>query len=62
LAQAEFSDIELQPVGGITFRYVEGPLARKLLPIYNLYEWLLMATRLDRIFGTFIISTASAGS
>ena len=61
LAQAEFTNIELQPVGGITFRYVEGPLARKLLPIYNLYEWLLMTTRLDRFFGTFIITTAQIG-
>ena len=58
LTQAGFSDIRLQPVGGMTFRFVEGPIARRLLPFYNLYEWLLMVTGLERFLGTFLISYA----
>jgi SAM-dependent methyltransferase len=61
LEQAGFSEVALRPLGGVTFRFVEGPLARRLLPLYNVYEWLLMVTGLERIFGTFLISHARAG-
>jgi len=58
LLEAGFSEVVLKAVGGMPFRYVEGPLARRLLPLYNLYEWLLQATGLERWFGTFLISSA----
>ena len=58
LLEAGFVDVVLKAVGGMPFRYVEGPLARRLLPLYNLYEWLLEVTGLERWFGTFLISSA----
>ena len=60
LAEAGFTNIALRPLGGITFRYVEGPVARQMLPLYNLYEWLLMLSGLDRVLGTFLIGHARA--
>ncbi|MCA9794404.1 MAG: hypothetical protein KC910_21500, partial [Candidatus Eremiobacteraeota bacterium] len=62
LKTAGFAAVILQPCGGMTFSYVEGPLARKLLPLYNLYEILLQLTGLDRIFGTFLVSVATKPS
>ena len=58
LLSAGFGRIRLQPSGGITFCYIEDSHWRLLLPLYNLYEVLLEATRLERIFGTFLISSA----
>lgn len=58
LAASGFEKIRMLPTGGMTFRYVEGPFARRLLPLYNLYEWFLQATRLERFWGTFLVCAA----
>lgn len=58
LRQAGFASVGLKAVGGMPFRFVEGRLARRLLPLYNLYEWLLQVSGLERWLGTFLISSA----
>jgi ubiquinone/menaquinone biosynthesis C-methylase UbiE len=55
-AQAGFQGISIRGAGGITYRYVEGRVARALLPIYNLYEELLNISPLQNRLGTFLIS------
>lgn len=59
LDQAGFIDITVQGLGGITFRFVESKLARTILPLYNLYEILMMLSPFQRTLGTFLISCAS---
>jgi ubiquinone/menaquinone biosynthesis C-methylase UbiE len=56
LAQAGFDGISVRGAGGITYRYVEGRVARAMLPFYNLYERLLNLSPLENRFGTFLIS------
>jgi SAM-dependent methyltransferase len=59
LAQAGFVQTRARGLSGIAFRYVEGRLARKLLPLYNRgYEPLIRWTGLQSIFGTFVVATA----
>lgn len=58
LAQAGFEKVQVRGVGGITFRYVAGPLARTLLPLYNTYEVLLKWSPLENLLGTFLVSFA----
>ena len=59
LIAAGFSDVRANGLSGIAYRYVEGRLARKLLPLYNhLYEPLIRWSTLQRILGTFIVATA----
>lgn len=58
LAEAGFRQVELVPIGGMTFCFVEGKVARLFLPLYNLYEVLLQYSGLERVFGTFLISSA----
>ena len=58
LATVGFERISVQGVGGITYRYVEGPVARMFLPLYNLYEELLRISPLENWLGTFLISFA----
>jgi SAM-dependent methyltransferase len=60
LVAAGFSDAQASGLSGIAFRYVEGGLARKLLPLYNhLYEPLIRWSSLQGILGTFIVATAT---
>lgn len=54
LQKAGFQNIAVQGVGGTTFRYVESPIARKLLPLYNLYEVALRSSPWENRFGTFL--------
>lgn len=56
LQQAGFGAISVGGTGGITYRYVEGRVARLFLPFYNLYEILLGMSALERRFGAFLIS------
>jgi SAM-dependent methyltransferase len=56
LAQAGFERISVRGVGGITYRYVEGRVARAILPLYNMYEKLLGMSPLENWLGTFLIS------
>ena len=59
LAAAGFSNVSVRGLSGITYRFVESSMARVILPLYNLYEILMMAWPLQNRFGTFLISTAS---
>jgi len=56
LQQAGFEAISVRGTGGITYRYVEGRVARRLLPLYNAYEMALGMSAVDRWWGTFLIS------
>ena len=56
LAKAGFEKIRVRGIGGISYRYVEGRVARILLPLYNLYEELLRMSPFENFFGTFLIS------
>lgn len=56
LRQAGFERISIQGVGGITYKYVEGRVARVFLPLYNFYEKLLRMSSLETRMGTFLIS------
>jgi dolichol-phosphate mannosyltransferase len=55
---AGFGCVSVRGIGGITYRYVEGRIARAFLPLYNLYERLLQSVPMEKKFGTFLISTA----
>ena len=62
LAEAGFSDVKVRGLSGIAYRYVEGRLARLVLPLYNrLYEPLIRWSGLERYLGTFLIATATKG-
>jgi SAM-dependent methyltransferase len=63
LVAAGFSDVRASGLSGIAYRYVEGRLARRFLPLYNhLYEPLIRWSSLQRILGTFIVATARQGA
>ena len=60
LVAAGFSDVRASGLSGIAYRYVEGALARKLLPLYNhLYEPLIRWSSLQGILGTFVVAAAT---
>jgi ubiquinone/menaquinone biosynthesis C-methylase UbiE len=56
LTRAGFDSIAVRGIGGITYNYVEGGMARKFLPLYNAYEKLLRLSPLENWLGTFLIS------
>jgi demethylmenaquinone methyltransferase/2-methoxy-6-polyprenyl-1,4-benzoquinol methylase len=56
LRQAGFEGISIRGVGGITYKYVEGRVARVFLPLYNFYEKMLRISPLETRMGTFLIS------
>jgi len=58
LAAAGFTKIDVTSAGGITYRYVDSPVARWILSAYNVYEHALRIPPLGALFGTFVISTA----
>jgi SAM-dependent methyltransferase len=57
-SKAGFHDIQIEGLSGTTFRFIESSFARLLLPIYNTYEIMMMLTPLQKVFGTFLISSA----
>jgi SAM-dependent methyltransferase len=59
LTAAGFTGIEVQGLSGTTFRFVESKAARAILPLYNLYEILMMLSPFQSSLGTFLISSAS---
>lgn len=60
LEAAGFAEIDVTGLSGIAYRYVEGSLARKLLPFYNhIYENLMRLPGLQNTMGTFLIATAT---
>jgi SAM-dependent methyltransferase len=58
LRTAGFSDVVIRGVSGITFRYVESPLARVMLSAYNAYEHLVRFSPFENRLGTFLLTTA----
>jgi SAM-dependent methyltransferase len=59
LAAAGFSSARVRGLSGIEYRYVEGWLARRLLPFYNhVYEPLIRFSGLESYLGTFVVSVA----
>jgi len=56
LRQAGFEGVSIRGLGGITYKYVEGRVARVFLPLYNIYEKLLRMSPLEKRMGTFLIS------
>lgn len=56
LAAAGFVDVISQGVSGITYKYVAGFLARKMLALYNLADVLLDKSGLARHIGSFLIT------
>jgi len=56
LRQAGFQEISIRGVGGITYKYVEGRMARVLLPFYNIYETMLRISPFETRYGTFLVS------
>jgi ubiquinone/menaquinone biosynthesis C-methylase UbiE len=58
LHRAGFRDAACEGVSGISFRYVENPVLRRLLGIYNLLDTCLAKTRLSRRHGAFVVSYA----
>lgn len=60
LEEAGFTQVEVVGLSGISYRFVEGRLARAMLPLYNgLYERFMRLPFLERRFGTFLIATAT---
>ena len=62
LDDAGYVDIDPVTICGITYRYVEGSFARKMLPLYNAYEMMMMWTKLEKLAGTFIVGIAKKRS
>lgn len=56
--RAGFADIAVHGVSGITFRHIEGRVARLFRPLYNLYEHVLRISPLEDRLGTFLVSRA----
>ena len=54
-----FVNAKAYGISGISFTYVENPIIRRLLPIYNFADTCLNITGLSRLLGTFLISCAS---
>lgn len=59
LDSAGFTNVEVVGLSGTTFRFVESRSARAILPVYNMYEILMMLSPFQRRMGTFLVSTAS---
>jgi SAM-dependent methyltransferase len=57
LIEAGFDDVRIRGVSGITFKYVEGRIARFALPLYNLYELAMQFSPFEDRLGTFLVST-----
>lgn len=55
-AEVGFENVSVRGVGGITYRYVEGRVAKVFLPLYNLYEELLKMSPFENLLGTFLVS------
>jgi SAM-dependent methyltransferase len=56
LANAGFTGVSAQGIGGITYRYVESRAARLILPLYNLYEIVTLLPGIQSRLGTFVVS------
>lgn len=54
--QSGFRNIEVHAVSGVGFKYVEGRIAKLILPAYNLIEALIDKTPLAKRYGSFLVS------
>jgi SAM-dependent methyltransferase len=62
LQAAAFTGVRVRGLSGIAYRYVEGRLARRLLPVYNwIYEPAIRWSGFERRLGTFLIATGVKG-
>ncbi len=60
LTAAGFTGVHVIGLSGITYRYVEGAIAARLLPFYNhIYENVMRLPILQSVMGTFLIATAT---
>jgi SAM-dependent methyltransferase len=60
LEAAGFANICVRGLSGIAYRYVEGRIARTLLPLYNhFYEPLIRWSPFEKALGTFLVATAA---
>ena len=53
--KAQGFSVIVEATSGITFRYVEGKMARILMPVYNLFEKWFDKTCLARKYGSFLV-------
>jgi len=58
LRESGFDRVAIRGVSGITFRYVDSPVARLFLGAYNAYEHLLRLSPFENRLGTFLVTTA----
>lgn len=58
LADSGFVSVSVEGMGGVTFSWVDSAAARRILPLYNLYEQVLRIPPLGSVMGTFLITTA----
>lgn len=56
LVGAGFGNVDASGLGGITYRHVEGSVARKFVKIYNVYEYVTMLPGVGNLLGSFLIS------
>ncbi len=60
LMEAGFSRVDVRGVSGIAYRFVEGRIAQRMLPLYNhIYEPLVRWSGFEHLIGTFLIATAA---
>jgi SAM-dependent methyltransferase len=59
LARAGFVEARVRGVSGITFRFVDSAIARKVLFAYNVYEQLVRYSPFEDRLGTFLVSFAT---
>jgi len=59
LEAAGFTKSNVEGLSGTTFRFVESKAARLILPLYNMYEIIMMLSPFQRSMGTFLISFAT---
>jgi len=59
LQSAGYNNIDVRGLSGTTYRFVESKAARAILPMYNMYEILMMLSPFQRALGTFLISFAT---
>ena len=55
LRDAGFGAVGVRGAAGITYAYVEGRVARLVLPLYNVYERALQHSPFEDRWGTFLI-------
>jgi SAM-dependent methyltransferase len=55
LRDASFGQVGVHGAAGITYAYVEGRIARLILPLYNVYERVLHLSPFEDRWGTFLI-------